>query len=57
MTAPKLKTPPGACDCHMHFCDARFPTAPTAILTPPDATPADYRAMRDQLRLSRVVVV
>ena len=57
MTAPKLKTPPGACDCHMHFYDARFPTAPTAILTPPDATPADYRAMRDELRLSRVVVV
>jgi D-galactarolactone isomerase len=57
MTAPKLKTPPGACDCHMHFYDARFPTAPTAIMTPPDAGPADYRAMRDQLRLSRVVVV
>ena len=57
MTAPKLKTPPGACDCHMHFYDARFPTAPTAIMTPPDAGPADYRAMRDALRLSRVVVV
>jgi D-galactarolactone isomerase len=62
MTAPKLKmpqlkTPPGACDCHMHFYDARFPTAPTAILTPPDAAPADYRVMREQLRLARVVVV
>ncbi len=57
MTVPRLEAPPGACDCHMHFYDARFPTAPTAILTPPDATPAEYRAMRDRIGLSRVVVV
>jgi D-galactarolactone isomerase len=57
MTAPRLEAPPGACDCHMHFYDARFPTAPSAMLTPPDASPAQYRAVRDRLGLSRVVVV
>lgn len=57
MTAPVLKTPPGACDTHMHFYDARFPTAPTATGTQPDATPDDYRAVQRRLGLQRVVIV
>ena len=57
MTGPKLKAPPGACDTHMHFYDARFPTAPTAISTQPDATPADYRRVQQRLGLQRVVIV
>ena len=57
MTGPKLETPQGACDTHMHFYDARFPTAPTAVSTQPDATPADYRRVRQRLGLQRVVVV
>ena len=28
---PRLVVPPLACDTHMHFYDARFPTAPTAL--------------------------
>lgn len=54
---PSIAVPPGACDCHMHFYDHRFPKAPTALLYPPEATPADYRAMRDRVGLSRLVVV
>lgn len=57
MFGPKLKVPPGACDTHMHFYDARFPTAPTAVSTQPDATPDDYRKVQALLGLQRVVVV
>lgn len=54
---PKLVAPPGACDTHMHFYDARFPSAPTAWITPPDAWVDDYRALQARLGLERVVVV
>ncbi|MDP6346627.1 MAG: amidohydrolase family protein [Alphaproteobacteria bacterium] len=54
---PELKTPATACDTHMHFYDARFPTAPTAVFTPPDALVQDYRAIQARLGLERVVVV
>jgi D-galactarolactone isomerase len=54
---PRLKAPPGACDTHMHFYDARYPTAPTATMTPPDASVEDYRAVQRRLGLSRTVVV
>ncbi|HEX8664231.1 MAG TPA: amidohydrolase family protein [Beijerinckiaceae bacterium] len=57
MNAPRLEAPPGACDTHMHFYDARYPTAPTALMTPPDATVEDYRALQRRLGLSRTVVV
>jgi D-galactarolactone isomerase len=49
--------PPGACDTHMHVYDARHPTAPTALLHPPDALVDDYRAIRSALGLDRVVIV
>jgi len=56
---PQLKAPAGACDCHMHFYDIaeRYPVAPTAAFLPPPATLADYRKVRSQLGLERVVVV
>jgi D-galactarolactone isomerase len=57
MNTPKLKAPAGACDTHMHFYDARFPVAPTARGTQPDAKPDEYRAMQQRLGLQRVVVV
>jgi D-galactarolactone isomerase len=58
MTAtPRLEAPPGACDTHMHFYDARYPTAPTALSTPPDATVEEYRALQRSLGLTRTVVV
>src|SRR4051812_32437959 len=56
-SAPRLEAPAGACDTHMHFYDARYPTATTATMTPPDASVADYRAIQRRLGLSRTVVV
>ena len=56
-TAPRLKAPPGTCDTHMHIYDARFPTAPTAAFTPPDASVADYLRVRARLGITRTVVV
>ncbi len=44
-------------DTHMHFYDARFPSAPAALLHPPDATVAMYREVQADLGLDRVVVV
>ncbi len=54
---PKLQAPPGTCDTHMHFYDRRFPTAPTAAFTPPDATVAEYLALRARIGIQRTVVV
>ena len=55
--ASGLKAPAGACDTHMHFYDARFPTADTATFTAPDASVEDYRLVQQALGLERVVVV
>jgi D-galactarolactone isomerase len=49
--------PKGACDTHMHFYDECYPTARGAILTPPDATPDDYRTVQTTLGIERVVAV
>ena len=57
MSESDLKAPAGACDTHMHFYDARHPTAPSATFTPPDATVEDYREVQAALGLERVVVV
>lgn len=54
---PRLKTPPGACDTHMHIYEDRFPVAPTALLKPPPATVADYRKLQQRLGLTRTVIV
>lgn len=54
---PKLQTPPGTCDTHMHFYNAKFPSAPTALMTPDDAWVKDYQAVQSHLGLERVVVV
>jgi D-galactarolactone isomerase len=56
-TRPRLDAPPGACDTHMHFYDRRYPTAATAIFTPPDASVEDYRPIQWRLGLTRTVVV
>jgi len=54
---PQLKAPRGACDTHIHIYDHRFPKAPTAKIDSPDASLADYLAMRTQLGIDRTVVV
>ena len=54
---PRLKAPAGTCDTHMHIYDRRYPTAPTAPFTPPDALVADYLKVRARLGITRTVVV
>jgi D-galactarolactone isomerase len=57
VTYPQLQAPSGACDCHMHIFDSRFPLAAKARRKEPDATVAQYREVQRRLGLSRVVVV
>jgi D-galactarolactone isomerase len=47
----------GACDCHMHIYDPRFPVTPGKEAPKRQATVADYRRIRERLGLSRVVIV
>lgn len=58
LAAPRLKAPAGACDCHMHIFEPRFPARVDTPYTPPVATVADYTdAIRNRLGLSRAVVI
>jgi len=57
MTIPKLKTPAGACDTHMHFYDQNVPSAPGGPPLPGNFTVPMYRELQRQLDLQRVVVV
>ena len=53
----RLVVPEDACDTHMHFYNGKFPTAATALMTPPDAWVDDYRLLQKRLNLKRVVIV
>ncbi|MBV7540747.1 amidohydrolase [Acidovorax sp. sic0104] len=55
--APRTVVPAGACDCHVHVYDSRFPAAPLARLLPPDASAHDYRALQQRIGTTRVVLV
>ena len=57
MTVPKLKTPSGACDTHMHFYDQNVPAAPGGSPLPGNFTVPMYRELQRQLGLQRVIVV
>ena len=48
----KLKVPPGACDTHMHFYDAKAPVAKGTFMPGHFPVP-DYRAMQKRLGLER----
>jgi D-galactarolactone isomerase len=54
---PLLSAPRGSCDTHMHFYNDAYPSAPTALFTPPNAWVDAYRAVQRRLNLERVVVV
>ncbi|WP_249675395.1 amidohydrolase family protein [Pseudomonas abieticivorans] len=56
-TKPLFAAPPGACDCHHHIYDNRFPFVPGARLTPAHATVADYRVLQRRLGTTRNVIV
>ena len=52
-----VDVPAGACDCHIHVYDSRYPVVPGARLTPPDASVADYRQLQRRTGTERVVFV
>ncbi len=54
---PRTVLPAGACDCHVHVYDARFPAATDARLLPPDASPDDYRLLQRRIGTGRAVLV
>jgi 2-pyrone-4,6-dicarboxylate lactonase len=56
--APKLKLPPGACDCHFHFIgpQSQFPLRPNHVFSHlqfEDTTMDDWLTMQSALGLSR----
>ncbi|KAF1020044.1 MAG: 2-pyrone-4,6-dicarbaxylate hydrolase [Paracidovorax wautersii] len=54
---PRSPIPLGACDCHVHVYDHRFPAAPGARLLPPDASVQDLRALQQRIGTTRTVLV
>jgi predicted TIM-barrel fold metal-dependent hydrolase len=56
-TAVNFEVPPGACDCHVHVFDPKFPLAERRVYTPPPATVEDLRDLQRALRFERVVLV
>ncbi len=54
---PRLSAPPGTIDTHMHVFEARFPLAPTATVTPPEAPLSDYQAVCARLGIERCIIV
>ena len=57
MSTPRLKAPGGACDCHMHIYENRYPLASTATFKPPHAPVRAYLEVQRRLGLERMVVV
>ncbi len=58
-SAPTIKAPPGACDCHAHIFGpaTRFGFAEGRSYTPPDASREEYLAMLATLGIDRMVIV
>jgi len=54
---PKLKPPPGACDCHHYIYDARSRTDRRGIAFSGSASVADYRVLQRRLGIARHVVI
>ncbi|MCM2130261.1 amidohydrolase family protein [Larsenimonas rhizosphaerae] len=54
--APRLITPPGATDCHIHLYPRGHEAEPDGLAIPAWAEPEDYRAYQRWLGLERVVL-
>src|SRR6202023_2275963 len=54
---PKLKVPLGACDCHHHIYDGRYPFSQPNARMIANARVSDYRLLQRLLRLTRSIVV
>jgi D-galactarolactone isomerase len=57
LSPPRLKAPAGTIDTHIHIYDRKYPLAPTATFTPPDASVADYLKVCERLGIARTVVI
>jgi D-galactarolactone isomerase len=55
--APKLKTPPGTVDTHMHFFTEKHKGQPGGPPPPAPATVAHYRQFRDWLGIEKTVII
>lgn len=54
---PRFKAPAGACDCHAHVYDARFPMAWPSLAAVADATVDQYRLLQERIGTARAVIV
>jgi len=54
---PRLKAPPGATDCHMHFFLDGYSSQPGGPSIAELATTEDYAVVRERLGLERTVIV
>ena len=54
---PRFRAPEGACDCHLHIYDPRFPMAFPHLRGTLDASVEDYRLFQRRIGTSRAVVV
>lgn len=51
------KTYPGACDCHVHIYEDRYPLIPNVAVIPPHSPVSAYREVQQALGLERVIIV
>ncbi len=54
---PRFKAPPGACDCHLHVYDPRFPMAWPQLRAVTDASVAAYRLLQQRIGTTRAIFV
>jgi D-galactarolactone isomerase len=57
VSAPRLPTPPGACDTHMHIYEPGYPLRAEASHPSQPGTLAQYREIQKRLGLARTVIV
>jgi len=57
VSAPRLPTPPGACDTHLHIYEPGYPLRAEASHPSQPGTLAHYRAIQQCLGLTRTVIV
>ena len=54
---PRLKAPPGACDCHHHIYDSKFPPVRQGGGFQPNGRVEEYRLLQRRLGTTRDVIV
>ena len=57
ISAPRLPTPPGACDTHLHIYEPGFEMRASSSHPSQPATLAHYRELQKRLGLTRAVIV